>query len=429
MVSTRSSRKTPKIMNPHYTQLYNVDQASSNKTFDEASADLAAFLDLSSFTANEALAPIAIPDFTSPASFTNAFAAPASTGALKPVDDSLLDSPLGLELSPAASSFVSSGPSSLSGSPYDFGSSTDFTSPMLSSYDGSPALEFESLGLGGNSMVDLPSLFAPVSTLPSSLALDIGATPQWAPEDVLAQLNAVVAAPVPMSSPMEDVKPMVSPTLTRLDSAGSLLFDFSAPPPSLPALPAGDVQVDLSTSAHGFAPPAPAPVAETTTTKRKTVAQLKKEAAALVEERAFQKDNFKGFRNTKKPMIGYDAPTLQKNYLTESSTSRKRTASATPAPASATPGKKARKDAAPSTAPAVELPAAAPEPIDADNLDEEQLSAIELKRRQNTLAARRSRMRKADHLKGLEDQINALKAINEQLMAENQRLREKCGEA
>ncbi|BGP19122.1 hypothetical protein JCM10213_005637 [Rhodosporidiobolus nylandii] len=400
-VSTRSRKNQP-VMNPQF-DMYSAQPASS-KPFDEAAsaAELAAFLDLSSFTAAEP-APIAVPDFGVQSSFLDAFsAAPASTGALRPVDDSLLDSPLDLELSPA--SFGSSA-SSFAGSPFDFGSSTDYTSPLMSSY-GSPLVgDVGCVSMAG----DLPSLFAPAPSAFSMLPT-LQTTPQWSPQDVVISQQQQQ----PVSTPMdEDVKPLVSPALASVQPGASLLFDFPAPAPA---------SIEVSPAPVAAPAPAPSPPA-----KRKTVAQLKKEAALLVEEKAFKKDQFKGFRNTKKPMIDYDAPTLPKNYLTESATSRKRGGSAKAQGSSS--AKRARTASVTPAPAAVELPPTAAEPIDADQLNEEQLSAIELKRRSNTLAARRSRMRKAEHLKSLEDQIAALKAINEHLVMENQRLKEKCGEA
>ncbi|GAA5864276.1 hypothetical protein JCM8547_001315 [Rhodosporidiobolus lusitaniae] len=423
-----STRRSTKIMNPAFDFL-NVSQASSGKqAFDEASADLTAFLDLSSFgvSAAEPAAPLSIStadaDF---AAFANAFVAPSAPasahGALRPVDDALLDSPLGLELTPSS---LASSASSFSGSPYDLaGSVADYTSPLMSSY-GSPLVET----LGGQSLIgDFPSLFAPVPAATASFDVAMSAAPSWNPVDALVP---VATSSPPFASPsMEDVKPVISPTLTRLDSAASLLFDFpgTAPNPA-PAAPLADIEAAarslLVDESVVTAAPSPAPSSQSG--KRKSVAQLRKEAAALVEEKAFVKDNFKGFRNTKKPMISYDAPTLQKNYLTESATSRKRAASTKPASASPSSSKRARASATP--APVVELPQTAPEPLAAEDLDEEQLSAIELKRRQNTLAARRSRMRKAEFVKSLQDEIERLKQINEELMRENGRLREKCGE-
>ncbi|GAA6039303.1 hypothetical protein JCM8097_003253 [Rhodosporidiobolus ruineniae] len=418
-VSTR--RSAARATMNQYTNLFSTSEAAFAKPaqgFDEAShADLTAFFDLSSFTTAEH-APLVIPEqgtgAAQPASFTNAFGgleAPGSAGALRPVDDSLLDSPLDLELSPA--SFTSA--SSISGSPFDFGSAVDYTSPLLSSY-GSPLVD----SIGAQALADMPSLFAPA---PSSLGFEISTAPQWNPQDVVMSAAAaaaqVPAAQVfaPVSSPMEDVKPV----LPRLDSTGSLLFDFDLP--AVPAITPAPAAIEVAPVAAPEPTPAPAP---TSAGKRKTVAQLKKEAALLVEDKAFKPDNFKGFRNTKKPMISYDAPTLPKNYLTESATSRKRAAAAeakasTPAPAN----KRARSSSA---VPQVELPQTQAEPIAADDLDEEQLSAIELKRRMNTLAARRSRMRKAEFLKSLQDEIDRLKMLNEDLQRENARLKEKCGE-
>ncbi|BGP50764.1 hypothetical protein JCM10450v2_006690 [Rhodotorula kratochvilovae] len=73
-----------------------------------------------------------------------------------------------------------------------------------------------------------------------------------------------------------------------------------------------------------------------------------------------------------------------------------------------------------------QLPETQPEPIDADNLDEEQLTAIELKRRSNCLAARRSRARKAAHISELQDEIARLKAQNEALLQELAAARAGC---
>lgn len=66
--------------------------------------------------------------------------------------------------------------------------------------------------------------------------------------------------------------------------------------------------------------------------------------------------------------------------------------------------------------------------LNPDDLPDELLSAIELKRRQNTLAARRSRMRKAGHLAELQATIDErdarIAALEEEVLA----LRMKLGE-
>lgn len=107
-----------------------------------------------------------------------------------------------------------------------------------------------------------------------------------------------------------------------------------------------------------------------------------------------------------------------RNYILPSATSRKRAPAAISAkltgPA-AKKGKRARRDSTP-------LPE--DEPLDPEDIPDELLSAIELKRRQNTLAARRSRMRKAGHLAELKDEIDGLKSELEQWKAKYAELEE-----
>lgn len=308
-------------------------------------------------------------------------------GALRPVDDSLLDSPLDLELSPA-SSFASS----ISGSPFDLAmSSADFTSPLLSSFD-SPLLE--SFSLSHSAAGEYPSLFAPApgadfltSSTSAAASFAMPAEPQWAPQDMQLPALPPVGSAAPTSSPMEDVKPVLlasPPTLARNESA---LFDAFAIAAAVAAeAPLAPAQVEAAP-----APPQHTVGVETATHtasgKRKSVAQLRKEAAQAMPEQSFKKDKFTGVRNTKKPMIDLDAPTLPKNYLTESATSKKRAGSAKYA--ASIVNKRQRSTS--SATPAPELPQTQPDPIDAENLDEEQLTAIEMKRRSNTLAARKSR--------------------------------------
>ncbi|BGP10515.1 hypothetical protein JCM10049v2_006407 [Rhodotorula toruloides] len=364
----------PRSMN-QYTQLFAPSQAPSKGSFDEAAADLSAFLDFSSLTND---ASVAVPAHEQPSSaFSNAFSG------LRPVDDSLLDSPLDLELSPA---------SSFATSPFDFGnpasSGSEFTSPLLDGSFDSPLVESYPIASVAN---DMPSLFAPapsaafagaggidLAALASSIGLSLPPLPSFAP------------APAPM---MEDIKPVIpssSSSPVQLARTESTLFDV----PSAESTPA-----------------------QTAAQRRKTAAQIKKEAAASLEEKPFKRDKFTGIRNTKKPPVAYDAPTLPKNYLTESATSKKRAGSAKVA---ASVSKRARSEASvtPAPAPAPELPQAQPEPINEDNLDDDQLAAIELKRRSNTLAARRSRARKAAYIQELKDEIDRLKQLNEALQGE-----------
>ncbi|GAA5843357.1 hypothetical protein JCM9279_002077 [Rhodotorula babjevae] len=412
----RTRQATRKIMN-EYTHLFNA-QPSAKGAFDEAAADLTAFLDFSSYNTASIVVPEAAPEFGH--SFGGGVPG-APMGALRPVDDSLLDSPLDLELSPA-SSFASS----LSGSPFDLAmSSADFTSPLLSSFE-SPLLE--SFSLSHSAAGEYPSLFAPAPgadflTSSTSSSFAMPAEAQWAPQDMQLPALPPVGGAVPTSSPMEDIKPVIlasPPTLARNESA---LFDAYA----------------IAAAVAAEAPLAPAPVVEaapappqhsvgvetathTASGKRKSVAQLRKEAAQAMPEQSFKKDKFTGVRNTKKPMIDLDAPTLPKNYLTESATSKKRAGSAKYAASIVNK----RQRSMSSATPAPELPQTQPDPIDAENLDEEQLTAIEMKRRSNTLAARKSRMRKAQHIAEMQDEIARLQSLNETLQAELAAARAGC---
>lgn len=200
---------------------------------DEAAADLTAFLDFSSFDQSIvttsadnaqtiALPPLDVSTSTSSGSpsFNNAFAY-TNPSPLRPVDDALLDSPLGLELSPAESFTTSS----ISGSPYDLEMSLgDFngdSSPLFStvSYNGSPAvtsdLVFPSSSFAGHG---------------SSLSLSSG-TPGMITTAELPSLFA--ALPLVAAHELADIKPMVlqappppQHNLARHSSTESVPFSF-----------------------------------------------------------------------------------------------------------------------------------------------------------------------------------------------------------
>lgn len=94
-----------------------------------------------------------------------------------------------------------------------------------------------------------------------------------------------------------------------------------------------------------------------------------------------------------------------RSYVLPSATSRKR-APSVPLPKA----KKAKRGASTST-PTDDITSALLDSVDdLDSLDPAlDLSAIELKRRSNTLAARRSRMRKSSHLEMLRDELEEMK--------------------
>lgn len=269
-------------------------------------------------------------------------------GAIRAQDDHLLDSPIGL--SPA--SFISSA----SASPFD----ALYSSPFVGGDFGTPGTPDFDFGCSG----DLPSLFA------SSLS---GIAP--AAVDATAGFDFTVP-PAPTMHAQPSPAGAVSPVMLQLDS------------------------------------PAPEPVAAAATPKAadvdvKPAMPARQASVSSASSSSFQKDKFTGTRNTKIQPIAFDAPTLPKSYLIPSATSRKR------APAAITakmPAAKKAKQAAQAAREASATPGAEAneEGLDPSELPDELLSAIELKRRQNTLAARRSRMRKAGHLAELQDTISSL---------------------
>ena len=109
---------------------------------------------------------------------------------------------------------------------------------------------------------------------------------------------------------------------------------------------------------------------------------------------------FTGTRNTSIALLDLDAPTQKRDYAGPPSKTSKR----------AVPAAAARKVAA--------LRAHAEEA--GVELGQEIEQSIEEKRRQNTVAARKSRQRKAEHLQSLEDAVRALQERQEQLELEVQ---------
>jgi hypothetical protein len=405
---------------------------------------LTSFLDFSSF---DPAAPakghdlIALPPLepsTGSSSYDNAFAY-SNRSPLRPVDDSLLDSPLGLELSPADSIFTTS---SISGSPYDLEMSMgDFgdSSPLFgtASYEGSPAIgadlvfpSFSHLGATSSSAAGTPGMIT-TAELPSLFA----ALPLVAAHE-LADIKPMIPSSTSSSTPSSSAAfsaPPTHPSLTRQASTDSVPFSFedfigdgaSAQPSNKESLRevqyVGSPEPEKEEEEESTASTATSRAAAAAAKRKKSIAEIKREAAQKVAEKEFSQDKHLGFRNTKKKMVDYDAPTLPKNYLTESATSKKRSGSTKVAQSVA---KRSRTSASPS----VSLPTTSATPLDADTLDEEQLSQIELKRRQNTLAARKSRMRKAETFKMLSDEVEKLKQLNEALMAENAALKARLGE-
>ncbi|KAM0751159.1 hypothetical protein T439DRAFT_325309 [Meredithblackwellia eburnea MCA 4105] len=343
--------------------------------------------DFSSFINQAAFGDLAAPLFgststnaTSPgiAAFADAFRA----------QDALLDSPLGL--SPTTS-------------PFD--PTYDFTSPMVSGLYSSSIEGLATPELSDSN--ELPSLFysAPLlseAVVAAAIPALVGNSPLWS-----STPDAVVVPPTSTSSRAATPDLIVSPQMMRLDS-------MPAAVPPIIAQPALDFTVS-SPPTVVVETAAAQPAAAAAASKKRKASDVP--AVLPHEGREVVKDRFTGCRNTTIPAIDFNAPTMSRQYVIPSVTSRRK------APAAITAkiqGKKRvkREDtpgAGSSTSSA--LTDAGEEGMDPSELPDELLSAIELKRRQNTLAARRSRMRKATHIQGLEDEIDRLKREVEQWKA------------
>lgn len=241
---------------------------------------------------------------------------------------------------------------------------------LSSSYDGSGSIEgLATPELGGNDLA-LPSLFFP-STSNDLVEME---SPVWNPMDLELISTSFFDTPVGA----------ISPQMMRLDS-----FEASLSP----LIPEKKVAAGR---------------------KRKESSPLAFEIEQVVAPTpptSFAKDKFNGTRNTKIKPIPFDAPTMTRSYIIPSITSRK------PAPAAISAklipsltNKRQKRSESPQT-PAPVFDSVNDEGcLDPSDLPDELLSAIELKRRQNTLAARRSRMRKKDHLEGIQKGVEGVQA-------------------
>ncbi|SCZ87709.1 BZ3500_MvSof-1268-A1-R1_Chr2-2g05175 [Microbotryum saponariae] len=336
------------------------------KAATELSHELSSYVDLSALDSSSADLVSHITPALNPLAFSHAFGAASMR-----TQDALLDSPLGLS------------PQSLNASPFDL-SFDAFDASPTSVCSSSPFLDTPDLVQSSMSIEDAyPSLFGSSSIVATTMP----ASPQWEPQD-LAGLFAATSVSQP-------AKPHLAPTTTMSPALMSLDAELA----SLPALPSPPL---VSAS---FASP--------------TEAAATVEVEALPElEQNGKKAKFNGTRNTKKPMIDFDAPTLPKNYLVPGKTTRKRAPSPLLKKVITSGNKRARRE----VSEVIESVTSSPGSEGAD-LPEEVLSAIEEKRRSNTLAARKSRIRKADHLKELHDRIAEQAQMIVKLQAENTVLR------
>ncbi|GAA5873622.1 hypothetical protein JCM3774_004994 [Rhodotorula dairenensis] len=438
--SSTTTALTPKSTAPmmQYTNLEFPMQQSALSKYDESAADLSAYLDFSSYATPSSAAPPLHQHHEHqhqlPPSFEHAaFAAP-----LRPVDDSLLDSPLDLELSPASTT-------------YDSSSSSCFSSPFLVddhlAGSVSPVVLADFDFGGGSDASSTTSLFAPAPSLTTLMTGHSSGGAAGTEIDMVALATSLGVTLPPLSAPPPSFSTSAAPSWTDTPSVQS------SEPVSIPTLPfireeedeGEDVKprvVDLLVVGAEADANATVTVTSATTAGGSSSSSKKRKAspassspppssAAAVDDATAcpKRDKFTGIRNTKKPPVAYDAPTLPKNYYTESATSKKRGSSSSSSSSAGSASSHKRARSAVSVTPeavAVALPSAQPDPIPEDEFDESQLSAIELKRRQNTLAARRSRARKSAYIQELKDEIDALKQLNEQLQRQVEAAQGRC---
>lgn len=271
---------------------------------------------------------------------------------------------------------------------------------VISSYDGSPATGF--LG-GASEAMSLSSspFIASLSAFSSDASAQVPASAALFPDTSVDDAMCVSPLQLELSySPHIGGASTTAKPLPPTRTASQESFVFDCQPKSdmaisqAQSLTAQEEEEDHKPLISLEASPAPTCASSTTSNKRK----------------------YTGTRNTKIPPVALDAPTLPKSYVTPSATSRKRAP-----PAVTGQLTKRRKSSSASSAKSA-TPGDGPEdtknlPTEDDNIPDELLSAIELKRRQNTIAARRSRARKQQHIQELSDQV----AVLEQQLAESQR--------
>lgn len=248
------------------------------------------------------------------------------------------------------------------------------TNPLLLFLDDFSVAPFD-LAFDSN-LVAFPFLYDTSSTLSSTSISSV--TPQKAAES----FDLSLASPLGLTfdSPYSDF--LASPLFgeTTLDPHSLSYPSLFAPTPSPPL---------ASTSSQ---PPLPAPVERP---------QLPRHGASFPPAKPT------GFRTTVPP-VPLDAPVQPRSYLLPSATSRKRVS--VPIQRELAKRQKNEASATPST------PLDTVTEVDGHvELPSDLVAAVERKRAQNTVSARRSRMRKAEKLGELEELNETLKNENEEL--------------
>lgn len=172
-----------------------------------------------------------------------------------------------------------------------------------------------------------------------------------------------------------------------------------APSPALAPLPDLDTILRPSPPLPTISEPTRAPTS--TATSSNSATNSEKAPTTKTSRRGT------GFRGPSTQLVAIDAPIRPRNYLVDSTTSKKRKTAAVERELV----KRGRTSASPDSEPSKALTEVPP----ADAIPEDLAAAVERKRLQNTLSARKSRQRKQERLGELEERNKELETENEGL--------------
>lgn len=250
-----------------------------------------------------------------------------------------------------------------------------FTSPMWADMSLFPApMPSQAQGL-------MPQTISPVELSQPLLTFEEDSIPVVDLEDVFAR---PAATPVQPSSAAERPKAQ-----RKLSDSPAFDLDLSNDAFVVPAVPASASTSSLSSLSTGAG------------NKRKRSSATP--APSTSESGSGKRATFTGTRNSALPLLDADAPTQKRVYHGPPSKTSKR----------AIPASAARKVASLQQI-------AATGAVAAEDVEQEIEKSIEDKRRQNTVAARRSRQRKAEHLAHLEETVLTQGDLIERLREESE---------
>ena len=272
---------------------------------------------------------------------------------------------------------------------------------------------------------DLPPPADTPALVPDDDMLSALTSPMWSDLSLFPTVMPSMA-PTPVEQPVQTISPTeLSKPLFSFDEADeqlvSLIKEAAAAAAVTPAQPtkqaqrelSGSPAFDLDLSSDAFVVPAipvPAPVSGSSSSKRKLCSVTP--SASSEPSTSSKRASFTGSRNTAIPLLDATAPTQKRVYHGPPSKTSKR----------AIPASAARKVASLQQI-------AANGTVEVEEVEAEIEKSIEEKRRQNTVAARRSRMRKAEHLAGLEEQVRNMHEMMERCREEMEIWKERALQA